>query len=39
MAYALRISADSDHPFRSMSITHFGGRRSPVSVMAIRHFG
>ena len=37
--YRLRISADVDHPFRLMSITRFGGRRSPVSVMAIRRFG
>jgi hypothetical protein len=40
MARALvRISADVDHPFRLMSITYFGRCRSPVSVMAIRHFG
>jgi len=35
----LRISADVDHPFRLMSITHFGRCRSPVSVMPIRRFG
>jgi hypothetical protein len=35
----LRISADVDHPFRLKPITRFGGRRSPVSVMAIRRFG
>jgi hypothetical protein len=36
---AVRISADVDHPFRFMSITHFSPCRSPVSVMAIRRFG
>jgi len=28
----VRISAHVDHPFRWMSITHFGACRSPVSV-------
>jgi len=43
----LRISLDSDHPFRSKPITHFAPSRSPISVEAdhsfrskpITHFG
>jgi hypothetical protein len=43
----LRISADSDHPFRSKAITHFGPSRSAISLdvdqrfrsKPITHFG
>jgi hypothetical protein len=28
----VRISAQADHPFRTMSITYFGPCRSPISV-------